>query len=163
MAEQLGWHVVYRTMWNPAFPTLQTDYCFPNVARKKLLNSTRKNDKHDPLWQFLLVHDGGGTSYLHQVYDALTYNDLEPGRTVVSDSDEANEVYLDWIKGLGEKAKTIAHMAYPLQENHVDKLVESLRNPNSPVRVLSLEVRQVWFYLYLFIAIELTTAIAAFL
>jgi hypothetical protein len=70
----------------------------------------------------------------------VTFNDLEPDKyNTVTDSDRANKVTLEWIKELGEKAKVIKHLEYPLQEFHVDRLVEELKSPHSKVRVLQLE------------------------
>ncbi|KAL7487548.1 hypothetical protein ACHAW6_013127 [Cyclotella cf. meneghiniana] len=139
MSEQLGWSVVYRTMWNPAFPTVKTDLCFPNIARKNIASPDKYSDK-DPLWTFLLKYRGDRESFeLRQLYDALTYNDLEQDSNLVTTQDEANDIERAWIDGLGEKAKRVVHLEYPLQDYHVDMLVEELRNPHSEVRVLQLE------------------------
>ena len=139
MSEQLGWRVVYRTMWNPAFPTAKTDLCFPNIARNNMTSTDKYSDK-DPLWNFLLNYRGDReSSELRQLYDALTYNDLEQDSNLVTTQDEANDIERAWIDDLGEKAKRVVHLEYPLHDYHVDMLVEELRSPHSDVRVLQLE------------------------
>jgi hypothetical protein len=139
MSEQLGWRVVYRTMWNPAFPTVKTDLCFPNIARNNIASTDKYSDK-DPLWNFLLNYRGDRESFeLRQLYDALTYNDLEQDSNLVTTQDDANDIEGAWIDGLGKTAKRVVHLEYPLQDYHVDMLVEDLRSPHSEVRVLQLE------------------------
>eukprot|EP00804_Cyclotella_cryptica_P014251 CCRYP_005665-RA/>CCRYP_005665-RA protein AED:0.17 eAED:0.17 QI:292/1/1/1/0.83/0.71/7/853/877 len=139
LSEQLGWRVVYRTMWNAAFPTVKTDLCFPNIARKHIASADKYSDK-DPLWNFLLDYGGDRESFeLRELYDALTYNDLEEFSNLITTQDEANEIQMAWIDGLGEKVKRIAHLQYPLQDYNVDTLVEDLKSPHSEVRVLQLE------------------------
>jgi hypothetical protein len=137
MKEQLGWNVVYRTMWNSAWPTEKTDECFPNVKRDWI----DRYDENDPLRRFLVEHSGGRINEdFDELFDSVTFNDLEPDKyNTVTDSDRANKVTLEWIKELGEKAKVIKHLEYPLQEFHVDRLVEELKSPHSKVRVLQLE------------------------
>jgi hypothetical protein len=140
MKEQLGWRVVYRTMWNPAFPTAKTDLCFPNVKRE-VIDEQEKYGDNDPIWSFLKEHGGERSDHeLQQLYDAVTFVDMDINdNKLVTNQQEANEMHLDWINALGDKAKSIKHMEYPLQDFHVDTLVEELRNPHSPVRVLQLE------------------------
>jgi hypothetical protein len=140
MKEQLGWRVVYRTMWNPAFPTAKTDLCFPNVKRE-VIDEQEKYGDNDPIWRFLKKHGGERSDHeLQQLYDAVTFVDMDINdNKLVTNQQEANEMHLDWINALGDKAKSIKHMEYPLQDFHVDTLVEELRNPHSPVRVLQLE------------------------
>lgn len=137
MKEQLGWNVVYRTMWYPAWPTEKTDECFPNVQRDLI----EKSDENDSLWKFLHEHSGGRINEdLEKLWDSLTFNGLEPNKfSTVTDSDEANEITQEWVNELGEKAKVIKHLEYPLQEFNVDMLVEELKSPKSKVRVLQLE------------------------
>ena len=139
MADQLGWRVVYRTMWNPAWPTKKTDFCFPNVKREEVEEREKYGDG-DPLWVFLKENSSGSNRYLQKLYEAVTYVDMdENSGKLVTDNEMANDLHLRWIKDLGEKAKTIKHMEYPLQEFHVDQLVEELKNPRSPTKVLQLE------------------------
>ena len=76
---------------------------------------------------------------MQELYEAVTFNGMEPDGQIVLDQERANQVHMDWIKGLGNKVKLIKHMEYPLEEFHVDALVEELRNPHSEVRVLQLE------------------------
>ena len=140
MKEQLGWRVVYRTMWNPAWPTAKTDKCFPNVKREAITRGVY--EENNPIGNFLKEHGGGRINQdIQELYEALTYVDMEQQDDgfIVNDQTTANDVYLEWIEGLGDQAKSIKHMEYPLQEYHVDKLVEELRNPHSPVRVLDLQ------------------------
>ena len=140
MADQLGWRVVYRTMWNPAWPTKKTDFCFPNVKRD-VVEEREKFGDGDPLWMFLKEHSSGHNRYLQKLYEAVTYVDMDEnsGKQFVTDNEMANQMHLNWIKGLGEKAKTIKHLEYPLQGFHVDQLVEELKSPRSQVKVLNLE------------------------
>jgi hypothetical protein len=144
LAEQLGcrWDVIYRSYWAPAFPTHCTDVCFPNAL-------SIKNNRH-----------GGATSKLHQIkaiqdieatfgmpgfsvsvlYQALTYNELEPEKHKWWDNidDWANNMTMEWIKSLGETALRVDHMDFPLHDDHVYQLVLKLSDPASPVRVVSL-------------------------
>lgn len=139
MKEQLGWAVVYRTMWNPAWPTAKTDQCFPNVKRE-IVGEDEEYGPSNPLWNFLLKHGGGRINDdVQKLYEAVTFNAIEPNGDIVLDQHDANEVHIDWINEIGDKAKVIKHMEYPLQEFHVDSLVEQLKNPHSTVRVLQLE------------------------
>jgi len=138
--EQLGWKVVYRTMWNPAFPTTKTDNCFPNIKRD-MVDMSEKYGDNDPIWKFLEKYGGGRSNKdLEKLYDAVTFVDMDSNDDKhVTDQLDANEIEIDWIRSLGGKAKTIRHMEYPLQDYHVDILVEELKNPNSPIKVLQLE------------------------
>jgi len=139
MASQLGcgWHVIYRTMWNPAFPTTRTDVCFPNALASD--NSRRQNSVDRTKEVLGKIGTGGVRPSL--LYKALTYNLLEPNNHRGWDGesdDRANKLYQKWIESLGEKALTIEHMEYPLQKKSVDKLVAKLLNPSSQVQVLDL-------------------------
>ena len=118
---------------------MKTDECFPNV-RREMVDENDKYGERNPLWRFLLKHGGGRINEeVQELYEAVTFNGMEPDGQIVLDQERANQVHMDWIKGIGNKAKVIKHMEYPLEEFHVDSLVEELRNPHSEVRVLQLE------------------------
>lgn len=145
MAEQLGcsWTVFYRTMWNTAFPNSRTDMCFPNALAK---NNNRHGEaarrkQHVKVIRRIQDSNNNGTRFkrIGELYQALTYNDHEPDKKWDNNDDQANKITSEWEAFLGDQTIVIEHEAYPLQEDHVDMLVAKLRDPSSPVKVLSLK------------------------
>lgn len=140
MAAQLGcgWHVVYRSWWNTAFLTTRTDQCFPNALA---LNSNRLKPSawtKNAILHVETTKENGDKFDPSLLYNALTYNELEPNILSDMDNHEANKMVSSWIASLGENAVEIEHMQFPLQENNVDKLVSKLLEPSSTVQVISL-------------------------
>lgn len=135
MASELGcgWHVIYRTMWSPAFLAARTDVCLPNAL-------ARDNSRHHPDQTKRAILKIGTMDVNPKIdlYRALTYNSLEPKDGWNNTDDRANKVTSGWVESLGEKAFTINHMEYPLQDDSVDRLVSKLTDPSSPVQVLNL-------------------------
>ncbi|KAK1738447.1 hypothetical protein QTG54_011116 [Skeletonema marinoi] len=140
LASQLGcsWHVVYRSSWNTAFPTPQTDRCFPNALAK---NNNRSGDKTQLL---KLIQQIGVNQDVHRIFDAVTFNDLEledsEHNNIFSDQSDANDVKVEWIKTFGQKALVIDHEEY---HNEREEVIEpsnvlSILNDKPKVRVLDL-------------------------
>ena len=145
IATQLGcgWHVIYRTKWNAAFPNERTDKCFPNALAD---NSNRRpnyaKDRTMEAIQIVNESSGNRTSLEpNLLYQALIYNGLEPEKNGGFDisEDQANEIVGQWVQSLGEAALEVAHLEYPLQKNNVDQLVSKLKDPSSPIRVVNLD------------------------
>lgn len=146
LAEQLGcgWDVMYRSFWAPAFPTDRTDVCFPNALARK---NNRIGGPASEARQIQAIRKIESTtdierpeSFVPILFEALTYNELEPEKHKQWDNtgDRANNMTQEWINSLGETALSVNHMGFPLYGDHVDQLVLKLRDPASPVKVVSL-------------------------
>ncbi len=147
IAKQLGckWQVIYRAGWAPAFPTEQTDTCFPNALA---MNNNRQVGAANKIQQVIQNIDTTQVSSVPILSQALSYIFLEPEKhqnwntdpfsgTTIDNNDPGN-VTMTWINNLGETAFQWVHMGHPFHGDHVDEVVMKLRDPSSTVRVLYL-------------------------
>ena len=142
LAAKLGcnWHVVYRSSWNTAFPTPQTDRCFPNALAK---NNNRSGNKNELLSLIRRLTERNQTQdEVLRTFDALTFNELEleTSNNTFSDQKEANVIKEEWIKSLGDRALKIDHEEYHNEREEViePKNVLSILNDAPQMRVLDL-------------------------
>ncbi|KAL9185302.1 hypothetical protein ACHAXT_003079 [Thalassiosira profunda] len=145
IATQLcGWHVIYRSAWNSAFPTPETDRCFPNA----LADSNNRQERSggyrtmEAILRIMKSEDGNDAKKINltALSRALTYNSLEPEKHEGWDMDEdkANAMVEKWVDFLGERAVKIEHGEYDFKGDNIDQLVSRLQDASSKVQVLSL-------------------------